>query len=355
MTTLEDAPRDPVDELGILLARYADTVLKPDPFAMDRVRSELRARAQRASVHRRAEALAVAASPVTVLPVRRGLFAGWSLRRASFAVAASLVLGLSVATTSFAASRAGGPLYETRIWIETATLPRDAGPRLQAELAFAETRLAEAAAGASAHDAGAVTAALDAFNGIIVMTCHEQEAHGTGRATAIEAFQHHLQLLKGLAATVPPAAQAAVTHALAESSKAVQVLETAPGQPTDPAQGSSNGQGGAGGNGGTGGDPGQGGSNGGGVPGVPGNDPQGTPKPGRTPTPADPAPTPSHGNPGDGNAGNQGGNGGNQGGNGGGDDGGRDNGGGAHSPPSGNPAGGEGPIVPPGQERAPKP
>src|SRR6185503_20097041 len=140
MTTFEDAPRDPVDELGILLARYADTVLKPDPFAMDRVRSELRARAQRASVHRRAEALAVAASPATVLPARRGLFAGRSLRRASFAVAASLVLGLSVATTSFAASRAGGPLYETRIWIETATLPRDAGPRLQAELAFAETR-----------------------------------------------------------------------------------------------------------------------------------------------------------------------------------------------------------------------
>jgi len=347
MTTFEDAPRDPVDELGILLARYADTVLKPDPFAMDRVRSELRARAQRASVHRRAEALAVAALPAPVVPVRRGLFAGWSLRRASFAMAASLVLGVSVATTTFAASRAGGPLYDTRVFLDTATLPRDSGPRLQAELALAETRLAEASAAAAENDANAVAAALDAFNGIVVMTCDEQTALGARPDVVIQAFQHHLQTLQAIAATAPATAQGALAHAMAESSKAMQVLEATPGKPADPGQGSSNGQGGQGGSNGQagqGGTSGQGGSNGAGVPGVPGNDPSAapdkTPKPEKTPTPPDAAPTPSHGN---GGGGGQGGGGGAQGG-----------ANGDHGPPTGEASGG-GAKTPPGQQRTPKP
>ena len=165
---------------------------------MDRVRADLRARAQRASVHRRAEALAIAAVPATVIPARRGPFAGWSVRRASFATAASLVLGVSIATTTFAASRAGGPLYASRIWVDTATLPAEPGPRLQAELAFAETRLAEASAAAANDDVGGVTAALDAFNGIIVMTADEQAARGAAPGVALQAFQHHLAVLQGL-------------------------------------------------------------------------------------------------------------------------------------------------------------
>ena len=200
---------------------------------MDRVRADLRARAQRASVHRRAEALALAAVPASVIPARRGPFAGWSVRRASFATAASLVLGVSIATTTFAASRAGGPLYASRIWVDTATLPTELGPRLQAELAFAETRLAEASAAAADDDAGGVTAALDAFNAIIVMTADEQAAQGAAPGVALQAFQHHLAVLRALVATVPATAQGKVAeaHALAESGKAVHVLETSPGQP----------------------------------------------------------------------------------------------------------------------------
>src|SRR2546423_1007474 len=71
------------------------------------------------------------------------LFTGW--RRASFALAAATLAGLMLGTSVFAASSAGGPLYGTRLWLETATLPSDANARAAAELQRLQSRLGDTA------------------------------------------------------------------------------------------------------------------------------------------------------------------------------------------------------------------
>ena len=67
-----------------------------------------------------------------------------------------MLAGLLIGSTAFAASRAGGPLYDVRLALEEATLPADPGARLEAELAMAQGRLAEIVEAAARDDGPAV-------------------------------------------------------------------------------------------------------------------------------------------------------------------------------------------------------
>ncbi len=80
-------------------------------------------------------------------------------------LAASLMIG--VATGTALAARPGGALYETRLWVETLTLPADPAARAIAELRRLETRLVEADAAARADDLAAAEAALAAYGRIM--------------------------------------------------------------------------------------------------------------------------------------------------------------------------------------------
>ena len=224
-TYVED---EPMGELGAVLGWYADVALRPDAGAMDRIRAELRAEAQRLSIRRHAEALAAAMAPSLPAITPRAPFATWSLRRVGLAIAASLVLGVSVGTTTFAASKAGGPLYGARIWLEEVTLPSDVEARLEAEIARAHVRLAEASDAAAQGDTNAVTAALAAYERIVEETLASGVAGTPGGDRAAVAFGNHLEILRSLLARVPDQARGAISHAIEQGDRAKTRLETAP-------------------------------------------------------------------------------------------------------------------------------
>lgn len=242
---------EPGDPLQRQLARYARVRLEPDPAATRRIRAAVMSEAWRR--HLAAESSAAASRRTR----SRVPFAGWSARRLGTTVTAAVLTGLLLAGTVFAGSRAGGPLYDTRLALETALLPSDPEARVQAELAMAQTRLAEASQAAVAGDAPAFEAALTGYATVVDGLA---DTVGGPADRALAAVQLHLEVLRALRERTPERASPGLDRALERSSGAVERLEQA----------------GAGGNGGT--------------PGAGPAEP--TAKPGRTPKPAkSPAPT----------------------------------------------------------------
>src|SRR4051812_2346234 len=140
-------------EIERRLDAYARARLSPDPQATARARSRVM---REARLQFEAARIAVHMAPTLAARDRR------IVRRVAMPlVAASLWLGIAVGSIS--AAQAGGPLYPTRIWIETATLPAAGLARASAELDRLEARMFEAAAAASRGDAQAVQAALEAY------------------------------------------------------------------------------------------------------------------------------------------------------------------------------------------------
>jgi hypothetical protein len=193
-------------------------------------------------------------------------------------MAAAVLAGLLVGSATFAASRAGGPLYDARLTFEALTLPADPEARLEAELAQAQTRLAELVEAAGRGDQGAVQAALAGYG----RSLDDLAATTGGPANrALEAVEFHRAVLLHLKDTVPQQALVGLENALTRSSGVIEKLGAAGG--------GSSGAGGAsgagsGGNAGTGGNAGSGNSD-------PGNKPDRTPGPARTAAP-DPTPKP---------------------------------------------------------------
>ena len=138
-----------------------------------------------------------------------------------------------------AASGAGGPLYATRIWIETVNLPRDVLARAQAEVIRLDRRVQEARDASAAGDTAATEAALAAYSTIVEQATSETGGDPTATAALDASVTRHVTVLTALGATVPAEARPAIEHALASSTKALHDLEQ-PGPPP----GSSNGQGG---------------------------------------------------------------------------------------------------------------
>jgi hypothetical protein len=286
MQGLEPLAGEPLEQQ---LARYARVRLDPTPAQTRRARTALMETAWR----RRLDPSSTARSSRT----RHGLFASWSARRLGASLAAAVLAGLLVGTTAFAGSRAGGPLYEARLAFEAMTLPSDPDARLEAELAQAQTRLAEAVEAAGRGDDHAVEAALGAY---------ERSLDDLGTASggpadrALEAVEFHRTVLLRLVDTVPAQALDGLENALARSSGVIDKLAAAgAGSGAGGANGAdgsgdsngggsgagSNGSGsGAGSNGGASGSGGNAGGNG---------KPDKTPAPAKTPKPNAATPAPS--------------------------------------------------------------
>lgn len=255
------------DELERVMARYARVRLDPSPA---------QARRARAVVMEAAWRLRLDADPAPAR--RRGLFAGWSSRRVGAALSAAVLAGLLVGSSAFAASRAGGPLYGPRLVLEDLTLPADPVSRLEARIAQAQTRLAEASDAEIRRDDNALGAALTAYEQALGSI---ESTTGSDAGRALEAVRFHQSVLTRLLDDAPSAAMGGLTQALDRSDQAITRLTAAD------AGGSTNGTGGngTGGNGGPGG-------NGTGGNGTGGNGgPGGSVAPTVAPTPA-PASTP---------------------------------------------------------------
>jgi hypothetical protein len=243
------------EELERLFARYARVRLEPNPAQVRRARIVVMEVAWRARIAGQQQAAGA----------RNGRLAGARTRRLVVSVVAAVFVGLAVGSSVFAASRAGGPLYSVRIAIEDATLPSDPAARIQGEIAHAQMRLAEAYEAEVRGDAGAMTAALSAY---------EAEAATLGATTggpaeqALAAIQQHRSVLLALIERASAASLAGLDRALAGSDQAIERLTTTnagegSGHGNEGQEGSPNGLGGAsGGNGGTGGNGGAGGNTG---------------------------------------------------------------------------------------------
>jgi hypothetical protein len=263
------------ETLERMLARYARVRLDPSAAASKRARSAVMEEAWR----RRLD-LVDAGTPTAAVPAqrrRRRLFASWSARRISVSLAAAMLAGLLLGSTAFAASRAGGPLYDTRLALEELTLPSDPASRVEVEIAWAQARLAEIVEASSRDDQGALSAALAAYERTV-----DTLGATTGEPAdrALEAVASHRAVLARVRAAAPASVLGGLDRALAASDTAIgRLTATEAGQPGDGAGGANGnpaGGGGANGNpagaGGANGNPaGAGGANGGGNGGANGN------------------------------------------------------------------------------------
>lgn len=147
------------------LEAYAEARLSPEPAASTLLRARVLAHAHRQSDLMRADAslTVVSAVPPVRGPAtrRRGRIERLLLAASAAALALALVGGATVA------ARAGGLLYDARLWVETATLPSEPSARAVAELARLQERLREADAALAVGDTHAATAALAAYERIM--------------------------------------------------------------------------------------------------------------------------------------------------------------------------------------------
>jgi len=151
-------------------------------------------------------------------------------RGGALILAAGLALG--VAGGAMAASQAGGPLYDARVWLEMVTLPGNAADRADAEVARLESRLVELMAAARTGNQSAVAAALAAYEHI----ADEALASAAGDVAALErislALGQHVAILEGVAATAPDQAREAIeaniARAIAHNGAAIDRIEATP-------------------------------------------------------------------------------------------------------------------------------
>jgi hypothetical protein len=235
------------DELERKIERYARLRLDPSAAQAKRARSALMEAAWRERLAAPAQAPATTTSQAARRA--RGPFAGWGARRLGVSFAAAMLAGLMIGTTAFATSRAGGPLYPTRVALEELTLPTDPQARLEAEIGLAQARIAEIADAVAKDDQGALAAAVSAYLSAIDDL---DESTGGPADRALTAIASHQVVLEGLLARVPESARAGIENAILRSGAVIERLDAAGTQP--PTGGADNGNGtganGAGGNGG---------------------------------------------------------------------------------------------------------
>jgi hypothetical protein len=194
--------RDDEQELTRRLEAYADARLRPDPAAMARMRA----------------AVVAEASRTAPAPIRRR---SWRFGAALLAAAVLVVAMAGVA----AASQPGGPLYGTRLWVETLTLPADPAARTESQLTRLDQRLQEVEAAVAAHDAGAAAAAIDAYRSILDEMLSSMPASATVETQVQAEISKHLTVLEALRLTAPTDAQDGLQNAIEHSDDGLQRLE----------------------------------------------------------------------------------------------------------------------------------
>jgi hypothetical protein len=219
------------------LEAYADTRLTPDLAASSRIRARVLAVAHRQADLARADAaltIVTAASERAATPTRRP--ARW--RRPLVALlAASLAIG--AAAGSAFATRPGGSLYETRLWLETLTLPGDPSERALAELDRLQQRLNEAADAVAGGDMTAAAAALAAYESIMDKASSAAIAAGDEVAAAVleTGVGRNLDVLEALIRALPDQAadaiEVAVQRAIERSDRAIERIDHGTQRPDD--------------------------------------------------------------------------------------------------------------------------
>jgi Domain of unknown function (DUF5667) len=197
------------DEVERRLRAYADARLSPSAEASGRMRTAVVARP--------------AATGLRSLP--------WLLRSRR---AAALLLAATMAAGSAAAVFAatpGSPLYSTRLWFESLSLPASGDARSAAQVGDLAQRLAEAQTAVNDGDSNAVAAALTAFNDELAAALRDAGNDPTRLAQLEAALAQHVADLRALEAGAPPQSVAAIEAAIAASTKAVQVIEAQAHQP----------------------------------------------------------------------------------------------------------------------------
>jgi hypothetical protein len=212
------------EELERTLGRYARVRLDPSQAQRRRARSAVMEEAWR----RRIDPTGSVAAAAGYRPVRRALFAGWTTRRIAASLSAAMLAGLMIGSSVFATSRAGGPLYESRLALEALSLPSDPSARVDAQLAQAQARLAEAVEATGRADDRAAIAALDAYDAAIDRLT---TAGGPSAARAREAVLFHRSVLLEVAANAPQSAAGGLERALENSNRVIESLGNGNGNP----------------------------------------------------------------------------------------------------------------------------
>ena len=177
-------------EIERRLDLFARARLTPDPQAKARARARVmrEARLQFEAAQTAVHAVAADTTRSARSPVRR--------------VAVPLLAAavwIVIAVGSISAAQAGGPLYQTRIWLEDVTLPGDGGSRITAELGRLDARLGEAMAAAARGDAAAVQAALDAYRAIADEAVADASTDDSLEARVAIALDQHRLILTAVA------------------------------------------------------------------------------------------------------------------------------------------------------------
>jgi hypothetical protein len=177
-------------EIEFRLEAFARARLSPDPQAIARSRARIM---REARLRIDGTGAAARSTPTIVGIPRRSL-----VRRVAMPLlAASVWLVIAVGTIS--AAQPGGPLYGTRMWVETLTMPGGGAARAAAELDRLEARLDEAMAAAVRGDAGAVQAALDAYRRIADETIAGANGDEALEALIAAALDQHEVVLTAVA------------------------------------------------------------------------------------------------------------------------------------------------------------
>ncbi len=199
---------------------YAHVRLTPNAAAMARIRSTLVAEATVRAMTGVPDASRHAAVTLPLAERRRWAPSSRLLSRAAGGLlAASLTLGMLAGTV--AASTAGGPLYEPRLWLEEVTLPSGGLARGDAQTARLDARLAEVRAALAIGDPRAAAAALTAYESILADVEVETAADPVMATAVLDDVSRHQVVLVALVGHVPPQAQDALRLALDRSDSAV--------------------------------------------------------------------------------------------------------------------------------------
>jgi len=156
-------------------------------------------------------------------------------RLTALLLAAGLVLGSAVAVA--AGSGPGGPLYEARIWLESAVLPANADARALERVRHIEERLLDAERAAASGDPGALAAAIRAYREAVAEAMAEVGTDADRLARLEEALGHHVAVLEALSGKLPDAADDGIDRAIEASQKAFDKLVQTEPEPraTEPA------------------------------------------------------------------------------------------------------------------------
>jgi hypothetical protein len=191
-------------ELERRLRAYAGVRLSPDAWASVRMRADV---IERGRTLREEQA-------------RRGV--AWTIRfRRSLLLGLVAVLAVMAGGSAALAATPGGPLYGTRIAIESALLPGSGDARSDAQLGQLGERVDEAGANADPAAVGAALAEYEREVGVALADAGT-DADRLARLRAVLA--NHIDVLRALVKTNPSAA-AAIENAIEESSKAITKIE----------------------------------------------------------------------------------------------------------------------------------